>query len=280
METIIANVVTVGSRSNELAFNFEVANMDHLLVAPFDQGWTREVISRAKSALVDIYYRSPAGKRYRSLKEISRAPDLGGLSVDNFSFAKKPIGIDDPSKEVVSKAQRGKEGPLKRSSEGEAKSGPAKKLRVSILKPKSTSKSVKTIKATSKPKKKEPKKTVSEESTQSASLEGWTREVVHRATGSTIDIYYISPTGKKFRSFKDFTRANIPLENVSFEKKALGGNSGLTEVVRHAQIPGKSIEKKKKAAKKVAKPAGKSSSKSNSKDDSQQDSPAPSTSSS
>ncbi|KAK9512651.1 hypothetical protein O3M35_001028 [Rhynocoris fuscipes] len=74
---------------------------------PFELGWMRELVYRSTgdSALkrnADVYYFTPSGKKLRSAKEVSsQLPEE--LTIENFTFAKEPIGIAD--KEIVREAK-------------------------------------------------------------------------------------------------------------------------------------------------------------------------------
>lgn len=77
-----------------------------LLRVPFDQGWKRELVYRAaldshSRKLGDIYYYTPQGKKLRSTREVSEHLAGTGLTLENFSFFKEPLGIDDPEKEII-----------------------------------------------------------------------------------------------------------------------------------------------------------------------------------
>ncbi|XP_026469860.1 uncharacterized protein LOC113373783 isoform X3 [Ctenocephalides felis] len=80
-----------------------------LLREPMALGWKRELVFRAtldskNRRQGDIYYYTPSGKKLRSTREI--ADHLSdGLTMENFSFAKEPIGLNDPSKEIIRDAR-------------------------------------------------------------------------------------------------------------------------------------------------------------------------------
>ncbi|EFA01707.1 uncharacterized protein LOC664527 isoform X2 [Tribolium castaneum] len=78
---------------------------------PFLHGWKRELVYRAtfdnpNKRNGDIYYYSPTGKKIRSMRELTEV--LKGskeLTVDNFTFYKEPLGLDDPEKEIIRDAK-------------------------------------------------------------------------------------------------------------------------------------------------------------------------------
>ncbi|CAH0559899.1 unnamed protein product [Brassicogethes aeneus] len=80
---------------------------------PFTLGWKRELVWRATSDSSqkgkrsgDIYYYTPSGKKVRSMREVSEnLKSKDGLTLENFSFTKEPIGLDDPEKEVIRDAK-------------------------------------------------------------------------------------------------------------------------------------------------------------------------------
>lgn len=88
------------------------ANDPNFLV-PFKFGWKRELVWRAISderhkIAGDIYYYTPNGKKIRSLRELSEIlrHDPNGLGMENFTFMKEPLGVNDPEKEIVRDAKR------------------------------------------------------------------------------------------------------------------------------------------------------------------------------
>ncbi|XP_039748268.1 uncharacterized protein LOC120625300 isoform X2 [Pararge aegeria] len=84
-----------------------------LLRVPLERGWKRELVYRAAGATADnpnrrnadIYYYTPLGKKLRSTREVSEHLSGTGLTLENFSFFKEPLGIDDPEKEIIRDAK-------------------------------------------------------------------------------------------------------------------------------------------------------------------------------
>ncbi|XP_044253918.1 uncharacterized protein LOC123004636 isoform X2 [Tribolium madens] len=77
---------------------------------PFLYGWKRELVYRATSDNPnkrngDIYYYTPTGKKVRSMRELAENLKGRELTVDNFTFYKEPIGLDDPEKEIIRDAK-------------------------------------------------------------------------------------------------------------------------------------------------------------------------------
>ncbi|XP_072947919.1 uncharacterized protein [Epargyreus clarus] len=80
------------------------------LRVPLERGWRRELVYRAaldshSRRNADIYYYTPAGKKLRSTREVSENLSGTGLTLENFSFFKEPLGIDDPEKEIIRDAK-------------------------------------------------------------------------------------------------------------------------------------------------------------------------------
>ncbi|XP_076281260.1 uncharacterized protein LOC143209475 isoform X2 [Lasioglossum baleicum] len=78
---------------------------------PFKYGWKRELVFRASTdvnlkRMADIYYYTPKGKKVRSFREVAEFLNTKQLTVDNFTFFKEPIGIEDPTKEIIRDAKR------------------------------------------------------------------------------------------------------------------------------------------------------------------------------
>ncbi|XP_015438434.1 PREDICTED: uncharacterized protein LOC107193494 isoform X1 [Dufourea novaeangliae] len=78
---------------------------------PFKYGWKRELVFRASTdstlkRMADIYYYTPKGKKVRSFREVAEFLNTKELTIDNFTFFKEPIGIDDPEKEIIRDAKR------------------------------------------------------------------------------------------------------------------------------------------------------------------------------
>ncbi|KAF7413671.1 hypothetical protein HZH68_002160 [Vespula germanica] len=78
---------------------------------PFKYGWKRELVFRASNdsslkRMADIYYYTPKGKKVRSFREVAEYLHSRELTIDNFTFFKEPIGLDDPEKEIIRDAKR------------------------------------------------------------------------------------------------------------------------------------------------------------------------------
>nr|XP_034183797.1 uncharacterized protein LOC117605990 isoform X2 [Osmia lignaria] len=78
---------------------------------PFKYGWKRELVFRASSdsslkRMADIYYYTPKGKKVRSFREVAEFLNTKELTIDNFTFFKEPLGLDDPEKEIIRDAKR------------------------------------------------------------------------------------------------------------------------------------------------------------------------------
>ncbi|XP_012149147.1 uncharacterized protein LOC100881143 isoform X2 [Megachile rotundata] len=78
---------------------------------PFKYGWKRELVFRASSdpnlkRMADIYYYTPKGKKVRSFREVAEFLNTKELTIDNFTFFKEPIGLEDPTKEIIRDAKR------------------------------------------------------------------------------------------------------------------------------------------------------------------------------
>lgn len=77
---------------------------------PFQLGWKRELVYRATSDSslkrnADIYYYTPSGKKVRSMREVSENLKNKELTLDNFTFYKEPIGLNNPEKEIIREAK-------------------------------------------------------------------------------------------------------------------------------------------------------------------------------
>ena len=77
---------------------------------PFQLGWKRELVYRATSDSspkrnADIYYYTPSGKKVRSMREVSENLKSKDLTLDNFTFYKEPIGLNNPEKEIIRDAK-------------------------------------------------------------------------------------------------------------------------------------------------------------------------------
>lgn len=81
-----------------------------LLRIPLERGWKRELVYRAALDMnarrnADIYYYTPQGKKLRSTREVAEHLSGTGLTLENFSFFKEPLGVDDPEKEIIRDAK-------------------------------------------------------------------------------------------------------------------------------------------------------------------------------
>lgn len=85
---------------------------DPKYLKPMEQGWKRELVYRKTEPkgsdpakrTGDIYYYTPAGKKVRSRVEILEHLRGTNLTVEHFCFQKEPLGLDDPSKEIIREA--------------------------------------------------------------------------------------------------------------------------------------------------------------------------------
>ncbi|XP_034237161.1 uncharacterized protein LOC117642738 isoform X2 [Thrips palmi] len=85
---------------------------DPIYLKPFELGWKRELVYRGTGPRGsndgkrsgDIYYYTPEGKKVRSRVEILEHLKGTDLKVDHFCFMKDPIGINDPTKEIIREA--------------------------------------------------------------------------------------------------------------------------------------------------------------------------------
>lgn len=78
---------------------------------PFEHGWRRELVYRStldknmrKNS--DVYYFTPSGKCLRSMKMVKQNLKTTGLTMDDFTFYKAPLGVNDPNKEVIRDAKK------------------------------------------------------------------------------------------------------------------------------------------------------------------------------
>ncbi|XP_072385779.1 uncharacterized protein [Diabrotica undecimpunctata] len=83
---------------------------DPKYLKPFKYGWKRELVWRgtydqSKGRQGDIYYYTPLGKKVRSTREVAEVLNNKELSLENFSFFKEPIGLNDTSKEIIRDAK-------------------------------------------------------------------------------------------------------------------------------------------------------------------------------
>ncbi|KAM3955935.1 LOW QUALITY PROTEIN: uncharacterized protein ACR2FA_010099 [Aphomia sociella] len=81
-----------------------------VLRVPLERGWRRELVYRAaldthSRRNADIYYYTPQGKKLRSTREVAENLSGTGLTLENFSFFKEPLGVDDPEKEIIRDAK-------------------------------------------------------------------------------------------------------------------------------------------------------------------------------
>ncbi|KAF5299600.1 hypothetical protein FQA39_LY11515 [Lamprigera yunnana] len=78
---------------------------------PFQFGWKRELVYRTTNDVSsnkrngDIYYYTPNGRKVRSMREVSENLKNKELSLDDFTFFKEPLGLDDPEKEIIRDAK-------------------------------------------------------------------------------------------------------------------------------------------------------------------------------
>ncbi|VVC33499.1 Pre-C2HC domain,Methyl-CpG DNA binding,DNA-binding domain [Cinara cedri] len=78
---------------------------------PFKHGWKREIVQRKaianKNNRSDVYYYSPANKKFRSLKQIKEElPKNSVLKIKHFSMIPHPTGVKDKKKEMTRKADK------------------------------------------------------------------------------------------------------------------------------------------------------------------------------
>lgn len=83
---------------------------DPRFLKPFKFGWKRELVWRATGDIGnkrngDIYYYTPTGKKVRSMREVAENLKNKELSLDNFTFFKDSLGINDPEKEIIRDAK-------------------------------------------------------------------------------------------------------------------------------------------------------------------------------
>lgn len=113
--------------SKKSKVNVDLTNPNYL--KPFKYGWKRELVYRATSDNStkrngDIYYYTPSGKKVRSMREVSEHLKNKELTLDDFTFFKEPLGLDDPEKEIIRDAKyksAGFGGPVSRKSLSKAK---------------------------------------------------------------------------------------------------------------------------------------------------------------
>lgn len=73
----------------------------------------RGTISTSKRNTGDVYYYTPNGKKLRSMREIAENLKNKELTLEDFTFVKESLGVDDPEKEIVRDA-------LKSTNDGKA----------------------------------------------------------------------------------------------------------------------------------------------------------------
>lgn len=83
---------------------------DPKYLKPFKYGWRRELVWRAtvdanNKRNGDIYYFTPQGKKVRSMREVAENLKNRDLSLENFSYFKAPLGLNDPEKETIRNAK-------------------------------------------------------------------------------------------------------------------------------------------------------------------------------
>ncbi|KAF5308847.1 hypothetical protein FQR65_LT00547 [Abscondita terminalis] len=102
-----ASPLTPGMKKNKLPL--DLTNPNYL--KPFQFGWKRELVYRATNDASsnkrngDIYYYTPSGKKVRSMREVSENLKNKELTLDDFTFFKEPLGLDDPEKEIIRDAK-------------------------------------------------------------------------------------------------------------------------------------------------------------------------------
>lgn len=102
-------------------------NNPHFL-KPFKYGWKRELVYRATYDNLlkrngDVYYHTPGGKKVRSMREVAENLKNKELTLDDFTFTKEPLGLDDPEKEIVRDAMYKSSPSSTSSGEGKGKKG-------------------------------------------------------------------------------------------------------------------------------------------------------------
>lgn len=94
--------------AKKLKLSIDLTNPNFL--KPFKYGWKRELVYRATSDTSlkrngDVYYYTPSGKKVRSMREVSENLKNKELSLEDFTFFKEPLGLDDPEKEIIREAK-------------------------------------------------------------------------------------------------------------------------------------------------------------------------------
>lgn len=77
---------------------------------PFEYGWKRELVYRATldsnmKRNSDVYYYAPSGKKVRSMREVAENLKNTELTLDDFTFFKEPLNVNDPEKEIIRDAK-------------------------------------------------------------------------------------------------------------------------------------------------------------------------------
>lgn len=77
---------------------------------PFKYGWRRELVYRSQMGNSvrrngDIYYYTPTGKKIRSMRELSENMVTPELTMDDFTFWKEPVGVNDTEYEIIREAK-------------------------------------------------------------------------------------------------------------------------------------------------------------------------------
>ncbi|KAH1022092.1 hypothetical protein HUJ04_011542 [Dendroctonus ponderosae] len=104
---------------------------------PFKFGWRRELVWRSTPSDTrkkgSIYYYTPTGKKVRTFRELSDHLTGKNLTLDNFSFSKELLGIDDPLKELSRESNCDKSD----SGSGSESPPPSSKKAKKVVSPKS-----------------------------------------------------------------------------------------------------------------------------------------------
>ncbi|XP_033207190.1 uncharacterized protein LOC117166881 [Belonocnema kinseyi] len=101
---------------------------------PFKHGWKRELVFRGTGfdanmkKMSDIYYITPKGKKVRSFREVSTSLTAKeNLTLENFTFHKEALGLNDPEKEIIREARKGKDATPITKTPNKKVGAPAKK---------------------------------------------------------------------------------------------------------------------------------------------------------
>lgn len=81
-----------------------------IYLKPFEYGWKRELVYRATldtnmKRNGDVYYYTPGGKKVRSMREVAENLKNKELTLEDFTFFKEPLGVNDPEKEIIRDAK-------------------------------------------------------------------------------------------------------------------------------------------------------------------------------